>query len=543
MPIKKSLARFASAFLAFWLRVSPWQALVEAWLITFVILLAANNISRELNNYTLSNIVFFTSCLAGLWLALRARMAYGKYWRRIFLEETVTGEALGALLLAGVLFPLSLFNRMEIFTRSNVGTAISAIFLASSGLAFFAFRGTLWLISYWNRLRRRSLMWSLTNAHLGVMIFAALFAAIFFTIYILTNDTAPDIYRQMPPAMRFLSRMISTVLPALSMYVVATGIALSLLLPPSAIFSFFFSRLLTQRLQGLIHASQRFRSGDYAVRVPIQGEDEIAQLQADFNSMAETLQSTLQELSSTLHNLREEQSRVKELLRSRRELIASVSHELRTPVATMRGYLDATLDNPAHMQDQALQADLEIMRREAARLQKLIDDLFTLSRAEVRGLQLDMHPVELNGLINERVAALAGLAWQSGRVEVIADVAPDLPPALADPTRLEQVLVNLLRNAVRHTPPGGIVAVIAALEENRLRIDVRDTGPGIAPEELPHIWERFYRGKATEIDPATGAGLGLALVKELTEAMGGSVGVESQPGQGCCFTIFLQRAP
>lgn len=537
----KVFTRFDAAFRAFWLNTHVLRALVEAWLIAFFILLAANNLSRDLNNYTLNNIVFFTSCISGFWLALRARLARGKPWQRILLRETITGAALSALVLAGVMLPLVIFDRAEIFTLSNTGTGISIAFLAFSSLAFYISRGIIWLLSYWDHLRRQSLMWALTHAHLNVVIFAALVAAVLFTVYTLIADTTPDIYQQMAPTPRFLNRFLSTVLPVMGIYLVLTAMALVILLPPSAIFSFFFSRMLTRRLQDLIQAAQRFRSGDYAARVTVQGEDELAQLQSDFNSLAETLQHTLQDLNSALQDLREEQSHVKALLRSRRELIASVSHELRTPVATLRGYLDASLDDPAPAPDHTLQADLEIMRREAIRLQKLIDDLFTLSRAEVQGLQLEMHQVDLHSLIEERVAALAGLAWQAGRVEIVADVAPDLPPVLADASRLEQVLVNLLRNAVRYTPPGGIVAVIAAVEEDRLRIDVRDTGPGIAPEDLPHIWERFFRGRSTEIDPATGAGLGLALVKELTEAMGGTVSVESQPGQGCCFTIFLQR--
>jgi signal transduction histidine kinase len=123
----------------------------------------------------------------------------------------------------------------------------------------------------------------------------------------------------------------------------------------------------------------------------------------------------------------------------------------------------------------------------------------------------------------------------------VAELPDDLPAAQADPTRLEQVLANLLRNAVRHTPPGGIVAVMAAAEAGAVRVEVRDTGEGIKPEELPHIWERFYRGRDSRSDADGSAGLGLALVKELTEAMGGTVGVESVVGKGSCFTVRLPK--
>ena len=140
------------------------------------------------------------------------------------------------------------------------------------------------------------------------------------------------------------------------------------------------------------------------------------------------------------------------------------------------------------------------------------------------------------------VDAMAPLAWQTGRVEVVSDIPAHLPPVLADPVRLDQVLANLLRNAIRHTPPGGLVAVRAFVDSNAVRFDVCDTGEGIPAEDLPHIWERFYRGANGRSRDSGGAGLGLALVKELTEAMGGSVSVESAPDQGACFTVRLLLA-
>jgi signal transduction histidine kinase len=146
-------------------------------------------------------------------------------------------------------------------------------------------------------------------------------------------------------------------------------------------------------------------------------------------------------------------------------------------------------------------------------------------------------------LIRRLVEAVASLAWQLGQVQVLAELPDVLPRALVDPARLEQVLSNLLRNAIRHTPPGGIVAVVASEEVERVRIEVRDTGEGISAEDLPHIWERFYRGRdsAAREGAERGAGLGLALVKELTEVMGGTVAVESTPGEGSCFTVRVPR--
>ncbi|MDP9366288.1 MAG: ATP-binding protein, partial [Chloroflexota bacterium] len=126
---------------------------------------------------------------------------------------------------------------------------------------------------------------------------------------------------------------------------------------------------------------------------------------------------------------------------------------------------------------------------------------------------------------------------------VLAEAPSDLPPVLADPDRLEQAVRNLVANAVRHTPPGGVVLLSAAPDQESILIQVKDTGEGIATEDLPHVWERFYRAGAARDRDGGGAGLGLALVKELTEAMGGSVAAESTPGAGSCFSLRLPAAP
>ncbi|HEV2236532.1 MAG TPA: HAMP domain-containing sensor histidine kinase, partial [Ktedonobacterales bacterium] len=170
----------------------------------------------------------------------------------------------------------------------------------------------------------------------------------------------------------------------------------------------------------------------------------------------------------------------------------------------------------------------------------LINDLFTLARAEVGHLELSVVPTDVAAVARRVAETTAPLAWQSGRVEVVAQAAPGLPGALADAGRLEQVLLNLVHNAVRHTPPGGIVAIHALAEDDDLLLRVRDTGSGIAPEDLPRVWQRFYRGD--EGRASGGSGLGLALVKELTEAMGGTVAAESAPGAGATFTVRLPRA-
>ena len=314
-----------------------------------------------------------------------------------------------------------------------------------------------------------------------------------------------------------------------------TGLTLVLLLPPSALVSYFVARRTTRRLETLAEATTSLREGHCDRRVEVSGEDEVAQLQADFNAMAGDLETTLRDLEV-------QRDTVSQLLQARRELVASVSHELRTPIATMR----ATLESARSVQagetlPSALQQDLEIVEGEVLRLQRLVDDLFTLSQLELDGLALDCQPTDITPVVRHMVDALAPLAWTSGRVELVSKV-PDQPlHANVDARRLEQVLANLLQNGIRHTPPGGIVAVNAREEPESVAIQVHDTGEGIAPEDLPQIWERFYRSESSRARDRGGAGLGLALVKEMTEAMGGSVSVESEVGQGSRFTVQLPK--
>ncbi len=161
------------------------------------------------------------------------------------------------------------------------------------------------------------------------------------------------------------------------------------------------------------------------------------------------------------------------------------------------------------------------MEHEVEHLQFLVEDLFTLARTDVGRLALQCEPADIGKIVRRVVESMAPLAWRTSKIEMVAEVPPELPLAAVDANRLEQALQNLLHNAVRHTAPGGIIAVAAVTEPETLVLQVKDTGEGIAPEDLPRIWERFYQAGSTPT--RTGTGLGLALVKEWIEAMGGSV--------------------
>lgn len=242
-------------------------------------------------------------------------------------------------------------------------------------------------------------------------------------------------------------------------------------------------------------------------------------------------------LEQTMWAVQAERDRIAALLESRRQLVASISHDLRSPVAAVRSHLELALEDGEGFQPPP-RRELEIMLQELDRLRTLLDDLFTLSRLDVDHLPLSLGRVDASGVARRAVSTLAGPAWQRGRVQVITEPVDAPEWVTADERRLMQALMNLLHNAIRHTPPGGMVAVRFNHNDDAVAIQVVDTGEGIQPDDLPRIWERFYRGQS---QAGGGTGIGLALVKELTEAMGGSVAVESALGEGSCFTITLPR--
>jgi signal transduction histidine kinase len=186
---------------------------------------------------------------------------------------------------------------------------------------------------------------------------------------------------------------------------------------------------------------------------------------------------------------------------------------------------------------------LEVLHREAGQLSRLVDDLFLLSTAESGGLSLSIRPVQIGPLLDELAATFQPIARQTRQIALVASADPDLPAALGDRERITQVLSNLVRNALRYTPEGGLVSIRAMQVGTMARISVEDTGIGVAPDRLARIFERFYRADDARDRETGGAGLGLAIVRELVEAMGGTVAAESVPGEGSRFSFTLPLAP
>ena len=293
------------------------------------------------------------------------------------------------------------------------------------------------------------------------------------------------------------------------------------------------SRSLGRRLKPLEETAQEMAGGNVALRVPEDAPDEVGRVGAAFNRMAG-------QLAHSLHALEEEKAQVEALLRARRDLVANISHDLRTPVASLAAYLETLADHPERLDDY-----LPILSDETARMSGLIADLFELARLDTHELKLDVGPVALDSVVDKVVAGYRTVAWEQRRVILHADLPANLPPLRADPQRLEQILVNLVSNGLRFTPEGGIVTVEAEALEEAVEVRVIDTGIGIPPEELDHIFERSYRGDQARAQPApgerlsSGSGLGLSIVKGLVEAMGGSVRATSVVGEGTCIAFRL----
>jgi two-component system phosphate regulon sensor histidine kinase PhoR len=228
-------------------------------------------------------------------------------------------------------------------------------------------------------------------------------------------------------------------------------------------------------------------------------------------------------------------SRLRRLEEMRSELVANVSHELRTPLSIFHGYLENLLDTPELIGGE-VESSLIVMRKHSLRMNALVEDLLTLARLEAGRDQLELEPVDLGAFLAETLQDWKPKADAKGiRMELVAP--SGLPEPKLDARKFNQVLANLLDNALKHTPSGGGVTLRAAAAEGAIEISVQDTGAGIPPADLPHIFKRFYRADKARSRELGGTGLGLAIVKHLAQAHGGSVRAESDWGKGTTVTL------
>jgi signal transduction histidine kinase len=295
-------------------------------------------------------------------------------------------------------------------------------------------------------------------------------------------------------------------------------------------FGLLYAMPLASRIERVRAGTERIAGGELGSEVRVEGHDEVAGLARDFNQMARALERAAQ--------------REREMERARRDLVAAVSHDLRTPLASTRAMIEALADGVA-TDPQTERRYLASASRELEHLSRLVDDLFELARIDAGVLELTLEEASLHDLISDTISGFQPQAEQKG-VHLIGEVSGDVDPVLANPPRLQRVLHNLVSNALRHTPPDGTVALRAATEGSVARVEVSDTGEGIAAEDLPLVFEPSFRGELSRTrqgkDNTPGAGLGLAIARGLVEAHGGTMHVESEPGQGSRFRFTIERA-
>lgn len=293
-------------------------------------------------------------------------------------------------------------------------------------------------------------------------------------------------------------------------------------------FGYFVAQNLSSAIKAIADAARKVQDGDLSATAPATGRDEIAQLAQAFNSMT--------------GQLRHARDQEKKLDQARRDLIAWVSHDLRTPLTSIRARAEALSDGVVS-DPREVSAYLGAIHRDTEAMNRLIDDLFEMAVIDAGGLKLNMQDVALSDLISDTIESAKIVAQQRG-VALSGAVAGDVDPARLSPEHAQRALNNLVSNALAHTPAGGQVVVSATRVGQRARVSVRDTGEGIRAEDLPRVFERFYRGQSSRARDeqnglGRGMGLGLVITRAIIEAHGGQIGIESAPGRGTevWFTI------
>jgi signal transduction histidine kinase len=281
----------------------------------------------------------------------------------------------------------------------------------------------------------------------------------------------------------------------------------------SLLLGIFLARTLTRPIREITTATRAVADGDLDHKVPVRSRDEMGELATSFNMMSAKLAQSI--------NLR-------------RQMTADIAHELRTPISVILGHTEAMHDGVLPPSEETF----DIIRDEALRLERMVDDLRTLSRADAGELALTYHLVSVQDLVDQTIKAYRPQARKKD-IKLHVEASPDLPEVNIDPDRMAQVLSNLLSNALRYTHQGGDITLSARHTAGEVEIRVHDSGPGIEPEELPNIFDRFYRTDKSRQRESGGSGLGLAIAKSIVEGHGGRIWAESEPGEGTTIAIAL----
>jgi signal transduction histidine kinase len=279
------------------------------------------------------------------------------------------------------------------------------------------------------------------------------------------------------------------------------------------------ARTITRPIKRITQASERMAHGDYGQQIPVDGPDEVARLAASFNGMARQVANSHQMM---------------------RDLLANVAHELKTPLTSIQGFSLALSDGALQTPEEYANA-ARIITEESERMRRLVNDLLLLSQIESGQATLDRQPLSVSSLLR---AAEERLHWRAVEQQVSVNVAaPEtLPPVLADSVRIEQVLANLLDNALRHTPSSGAITLLAASDGGEVRIAIHNTGSYISPDHLDRVFERFYQVDRSRRRNGHNGGLGLSIAREIVAAHGGRISASSDANSGTTFAFTLPIA-
>jgi signal transduction histidine kinase len=320
--------------------------------------------------------------------------------------------------------------------------------------------------------------------------------------YVLASREA---FRQSQAEQLLLERVNRTVLFA-SFGAAVLALALGLLL----------ARTLTQPIRELTAATEAVAQGHLEQQVSVRSGDELGELARSFNQMSSDL--------AFARSLRQ-------------QMTADIAHELRTPLSVILSHVDAIEEGVLPASPETL----HVIREETAQLSRLVEDLRTLSRADAGELSMTMLPTDPSHLLEKAAASHRPLAAEKG-IELEIEIEEGLPEIEVDPDRIGQVLDNLLSNALRHTPEGGTIRLLAREIRDGLELVVLDSGPGITPEALPHVFDRFYRADSARGRDLGGSGLGLAIARSIVESHGGTIRAESNSGEGALFVVSLPES-
>ncbi|MFF4567330.1 sensor histidine kinase [Streptomyces sp. NPDC001435] len=341
------------------------------------------------------------------------------------------------------------------------------------------------------------------------------------TLFVVASAVGPPLLR------RHLRSAVGAVSPHLSRHLehaflaagsISLAIGIAAFLAAAVVAAVLLTRRLSRPIHELADAADRVTAGDYTARLgPTRLGPEFETLTSAFNTMADALENTE---------------------RTRPRLLGDVAHELRTPLATIEAYLEGLADGVRTLDEHTL----EVLGAQTTRLHRLVEDISLVSRAEEHQLSLARSTLPAARLVDAAATAVRP-GFRTRGVDLRVMVAPGTPAVDADRDRLVQVLVNLLTNALRHTPSGGTVTLAAEPAGGGAVISVADTGEGIAPEHLPHVFERFYRADPARDREHGGSGIGLTIARALVQAHGGTLTASSEgPGKGAVFRIGLPPA-